>query len=151
VTRGCGRPRFARASLLVAGAAVLLASCGSSGHGKATGRVVTVAAYGPFPVQTVTVASSAADPRICSQDADSFASQAVQYLAHSGRQAAYPADLWYVILREAMADLRARGCDPAVLGRALERKLTARQRAALISYLPATMGESVRVAVAAAR
>lgn len=139
------------AVLLVVVAALLLAGCGSSGHGKSAGRVVTVGAYGPFPAQTVTVAPSAADSRICRRDADSFASQAVLYLAHSGKQAAYPADLWYVILREAMADLRARGCDPAVLGRALERELTAKQRTALISYLPATMGESVRVAVAAAR
>lgn len=136
--------------LLIAAAALLLAGCGSSGGGKAAGRVVTVGAYGPFPAQTVTVSPSAADTRICRQDADSFASQSVLYLAHSGKRAAYPADLWYVILREAMADLQARGCDPAVLGHALGRKLTARQRAALISFLPATMGESVRVALAAA-
>ncbi len=138
------------ASLLVVGAALLLTGCGSSGHGKATGRVVTVGAYGPFPAQTVTVASSAADARICGQDADSFASQSVLYLEHSGRQAAYPADLWYVILREAMADLQARSCDPGVLGAALDRTLTARQRASLISDLPATMAERVRLAVAAA-
>ena len=55
-----------------------------------------------------------------------------------------------MILREAMADLRARGCDPGVLGAALDRTLTAKQRASLISDLPATMAERVRVAVAAA-
>jgi hypothetical protein len=119
---------------------VLLAGCGSSGR-----RSVTVPAYGEHPAQTI--AAAPADPRACRADAGSFAAQSRAFLAHSGPQAAYPADLWYVILREALADFRARSCDPAILGRALDRQLTPKEEAALVDGLPASMAGFVRAAV----
>jgi hypothetical protein len=55
---------------------------------------------------------------------------------------AYP--LYYVIVREAAADFRAHGCPPVLLGAALERTLTAKQRRALVDGLPASIAQTVR-------
>ena len=128
--------------------AVALAGCGSSGKTK-TSAVVKLPAYGVFPATTVSVSPSAADSRTCRADAQSFAETARMFLAHSGPQAAYPADLYYVILREALADFRARRCAASLLGAALERSLTAGRRAALVDGLPRSMAETVRASLAA--
>ena len=119
--------------------AALLAGCGGSSK-----RTVTVAAYGDHPATTV---SAPYDAGLCRQDADEFASQGRMFLAHSGSQAAYPADLWYVILREALTDFRARGCDPAILRGAVDRQLTPKQQATLLADLPTTMAAEVRAAL----
>jgi hypothetical protein len=128
---------------------VALAGCGSSA-GTKTPAVVTVPAYGVFPATTV-AAGTAGNARACRRDAAAFADGARMFLAHSGAQAAYPADLYYVILREAAAGLRAHGCAPAVLGAALERTLTRKQRATLVQGLPTALAATVRESLSAAQ
>jgi hypothetical protein len=129
--------------------AFALAGCGSTAARVAGGTgTVTVPAYGVFPATTVVGADDAA---ACRLDAGSFSAQARMFLAHSGSQAAYPADLWYVILREALADFGARRCDPALLGRALRRRLGPVQRDALANDLPSAMAARVRESLAAAQ
>jgi hypothetical protein len=124
-------------------AVVLAAGCGSSRSGNTD--TVTVSGYGVFPAQTVI---GAGDASACRADAQSFADDAVQFLLHSGPQAAYPADLYYVMLREVFADFRARRCDPKVMGALLRRRLTANQGAALVAGLPRAMSAAVREALA---
>lgn len=124
-----------RPVLILAGAAVL-AGCGSSDK-----HAVTLPAYGDHPATTV--AASAADPDACRADAVAFGDAARDFLAHSGRQAAYPADLWLVLLRDSLADFQARGCDRSTLGAALRHRLTPAQRQALVSGLPGSMAAAV--------
>jgi hypothetical protein len=126
---------------ILAAAAALVAGCGGGGRKAA----VTVGAYGSFPAQTVTGAASQAE---CVHDARIFARDALALLSHSGANAAYPADLYYVILREDFADFEARRCAPKTLGDALRRRLTPRQRAALVADLPRAMAKVVRAGLA---
>jgi hypothetical protein len=136
-----------RAALIgVLAGAFVLAGCGSSG--RHSDAVVTVPAYGVFP-QTTVAAGEAGSAKACRRDAEAFADGARMFLAHSGPRAAYPADLYYVILREAAADFRARGCAPALLGAALERTLSAKQRTALVAGLPVSIAETVRQSLSA--
>lgn len=122
---------------MLAAVATLLAGCGG-GHR----RTVTVPSYGGFPAQTITASASPAE---CAHDARVFASDALLFLAHTGATvAAYPADLYYIDLREDFADFQARGCSPKDLGDALRPRLTARQRAALVADLPTVMAKAVR-------
>ena len=116
-------------------AALVLAGCGATRH------VTTVGRYGPYPAQTIT---GSADPKECALDAHTYARDALAYLAHSGPDAAYPADLYYMMLREDFADFGARGCDPKLLGSALRARLTASQRATLVGSLPTAMADAVR-------
>jgi hypothetical protein len=111
-----------------------LAGCGSSSKS----RDVTVPAYGDHPAATV--AAGTADPAACRIDADAFAHAGRLFLAHSAARAAYPADLFFVQLREALADFRARGCNPAIL----RSRLGPRQREALIEGLPASLSTALR-------
>jgi hypothetical protein len=115
--------------------ALLLAACGGGQH-----RGTTVGVYGPYPAQTITGSRSAAD---CARDARIFARDSLLFLAHSAG-AAYPADLYYVILREDFTDFAARLCDPALLGPALRARLTAKQRATLVADLPTGMATAIR-------
>jgi hypothetical protein len=69
-------------------------------------------------------------------------------LAHSGANAAYPADLYYMIIREDFTDFQARRCDPKLLGAELRHRLTDKQRAALLGDLPYAMADVVRSALA---
>lgn len=126
---------------MLAALALLVAGCGGGGKQRA----VTVGAYGNFPAQTVTGENS---PVECARDGRAFARDSLLLLAHSGANAAYPADLYYSILREDFADFEARGCDPKAIGDALRAKLTARQRTALVADLPAVMAKVVRAGLA---
>jgi hypothetical protein len=128
-----------RQVLILAGAAVL-AGCSSSAK-----HTVTLPAYGDHPATTV--AAAAADPDACRTDAVAFGDAARDFLAHSGRQAAYPADLWLVLMRDALADFQARGCDRSTLGAVLRRRLTPAQRRALVSGLPGSMAATVSTAL----
>jgi hypothetical protein len=65
------------------------------------------------------------------------------FLAHLRPHGAYPADLYYVILREHLAGFQAHRCDLKLLGSALTRALTARQRRALVAALPKAMAGTV--------
>jgi len=129
-----------RPALAAGAVTLLLAGCGGSHD-----RTVTVPAYGEHP--STTIAAGAADPRACRIDARAFANGAVLYLQHSGPKAAYPADLYYVILREALGDFQAHECDPALLGAALRARLTPAQLKAFADDLPATMAAAVRDAL----
>ena len=118
---------------LVAG---LVAGCGG-GHGA---KVVTVPAYGEHPAATVSGAYSAAE---CAKDARIFASDALTLVDHASSNAAYPADLYYTIIRSDFADFEARSCGSKVLGEALRARLTAGQRSALVANLPRAMAQVV--------
>lgn len=102
---------------------------------------MTVGAYGNYPAQTLT---GVASPAECARDGRAFARDSLLLLAHSGANAAYPADLYYSILHEDFADFQARGCNPRAIGDALRQRLTRRQLAALVADLPAVMGNVVR-------
>jgi hypothetical protein len=115
--------------------AAVLAGCGG---GK---KVVTVPAYGEHPAATV---SEAHNPAECAKDARIFARDALALLAHSSTDTAYPADLYYTIIRGDFADFEARSCDPRLLGTPLRGRLTPKQRAALVAYLPQEMAQVVR-------
>lgn len=95
---------------------------------------MTVQGYGDHPATTI--AAAPADPAACRRDATAFAHAARDFLAHSGARAAYPADLWLVLLRESLADYRARGCTTRLpLSRGELRKL--------VDDLPASMAATV--------
>lgn len=117
-------------------AAALLAGCGGGG----SSGTVTFSGNDEFYPATETVSHS---PAACAKDARIFAGDALALLAHSGTSA-YPADLYYSIIRDDFADFEARRCDPKVLGPPLRRSLTAKQRAALVADLPNVMAQVVR-------
>ncbi len=138
--------------LLSFGAALAVAGvtgCGGSSRQTETTTGVTVPAYGVFPSTTIEGSTSdRGHSEACRAGAGSFVDGAIDFLAHFGPRAAYPADLNYVIIRSSLADFRARRCDLRLLGRALERRLTPEQRDELIGNLPRAMATTVREAVA---
>src|SRR5581483_9352502 len=121
-------------------AALLLAACGGGGHPSGS-KPVVVPAYGDHPATTVAAGSGGAN---CAVDAQTFLRDSRIFLDHYGAEAAYPADLYYVILREDFADFQARACAPAVLGKALRAGLSAAERRRFVDALPATMAGVVR-------
>lgn len=125
-----------RVWVLLALAGVLAGCGGAGGRGSAT-----ISGYGVFPATTVTGSHSPAE---CAKDARIFARDSLAFLAHSGPDAAYPADLYYVILRGDFEDFQARRCDHRLLGDSLERALTPKQRAALVGHLPGSIARVVR-------
>lgn len=117
-------------------AAAFLSGCGGAKRGT-----VTVPGYGGFPATTV---SEAANPAECARDAQIIARDGRSFLRHYGAQGAYPADLYYMIVREDFADFEARQCEPKLLGAALREHLSPAQRAALAKNLPAAMAGLIR-------
>jgi len=130
-------------------AAAALTGCGGSSSHAEQKKDVTVPAYGVFPATTESV--SPASERACKQNAEGFADNAVQFLAHSGPEAAYPADLYYVIMRGAITNFQAQRCETALLGNALVRRLTAKQRRVFVAALPRAMARVVRQGLSDAR
>jgi hypothetical protein len=128
------------------------AGCGgSAGHGSTVGAgVTTVGRYDQYPPDTISVPTTNPDSSACRVDARAYARTTTYFVAHSGPQAAYPADLYYVLMREELADFEARRCRRALLGRALEDALTASQRRTLVTDLPTVMADVVRKALTAA-
>jgi hypothetical protein len=119
---------------------VALSGCGhSSGHSAPA--AVTVPAYGVY--SQTTVPGSAASGVSCGVSARRFARDARMFLAHVRPHGAYPADLYYVILRDNFAGFQAHRCDAKLLGSALANALTAKQRRALIVALPNPMAGTV--------
>lgn len=129
-----------KAVWILALAAALLAGCGGGGTGRGA-KVVTVPAYGEHPAATVSEAYSATE---CAKDARIFAHDALTLVDHASSNAAYPADLYYTIIRSDFADFEARNCGPKLLGQALRARLTAGQRSALLANLPHAMEQVVR-------
>lgn len=125
-----------------AAAVAVLAGCGSG----AKRGTVTVGAYGGFPATTVTETASPAE---CVRDGRIIARDGRSFLRHFGASAAYPADLYYMIVREDFADFEARQCDPKLLGAALRARLTPGQRTALAADLPTAMAVLIRRGLAA--
>jgi len=117
-------------------AVAALAGCGGAKRGT-----VTVGAYGGFPATTVTESASPAE---CARDGRIIARDGRSFLRHFGASAAYPADLYYMIVREDFADFEARHCDPKLLGAALRAGLTSAQRTALAADLPTAMAVLIR-------
>jgi hypothetical protein len=104
--------------------------------------VQTVGAYGAY--KAATVAAAPGGKANCTKDGDVFARDSVRFLAHSTTNAAYPSDLYYMILREDFADFEARGCPAHYLGEALARRLTRGQIRTLAANVPAAMAQAIR-------
>jgi len=137
-----GEMRVSRAcAFLLSATVVVLAGCGGGGRSGA----VTVAKYGSYPAQTI--AKEAGGPVNCRTDARALAHDAKRFVAHTTTTAAYPADLYYSIIREAFADFEARSCSPSYLRAPLTSLLTAAQRKWLVADLPATFAAIVRTAL----
>ncbi|HJQ73751.1 MAG TPA: hypothetical protein VJ814_02615 [Gaiellaceae bacterium] len=139
--------RGAAAAGLLAGAALLASGCGSS-HRGAAGH--TTVRYGIYPGDTASV--STADPRSasCNRDAVAFARGSAQFLTHYSALAASPADPYYMLLRQQLADFQARRCDPQLLGRALEDRLSPKERRVLLGHASRPMADALRQALSAA-
>lgn len=136
-----------RAAGVLAGVALLACGCGSA-HRAAAGS--TTVRYGIYPAGTATVSTT--DPRSasCRQDAVAFARGSVKYLTHYAELAASPADPYYMLLRQQLADFEARHCDPKLLGGALDARLARSKRQVLLAHASPPMAEALRRAFAAA-
>ena len=134
-----------RAAVVLAGVALLACGCGSS-H-RAAGN--TTVRYGIYPAGTATVSTT--DPRSasCRQDAVAFARGSAKYLTHYAALAASPADPYYMLLRQQLADFEARHCDPKVLGSAIKARLSPSKREVLLAHASHPMAEALRRALAA--
>jgi hypothetical protein len=105
-----------RVLLVSVAVAVTACGCGNAQRGAETTTQVTVPAYGVFPATALPAAAAeGGNSRACRAGARSFANGAADLLAHFGPRAAYPADLNYVIIRNILADFRARRCDVRLL------------------------------------
>jgi hypothetical protein len=65
------------------------------------------------------------------------------FLAHVRPHGAYPADIYYFLMRQHLADFEQHQCDVKLLGGVLGRALTAKQRRTLLAALPAPMAAAV--------
>jgi hypothetical protein len=131
----------------VVGVALLVCGCGASHRGEAGSTTVR---YGIYPGATSPVSTT--DPRSvsCHQDAAAFGRGSAQYLTHYGELAASPADPYYMLLRQQLADFQARRCDPKLLGSAIERRLSPSQRRVLLAHASRPMAAALRQALSAA-
>ena len=129
-------------------AALLVAVAGCAG--STPRATTTVAAYDIYPRDTISVPTDEPTSGECRTDARGFAKQAVLFVAHNGRASAYPADLYYVLMREIAADFQARRCEPELLGRALRTRVTVAQQRFLVRTLPKPMAALVREALSRA-
>jgi hypothetical protein len=134
-------------AVLVVGVAVLACGCGSSQR-DATKQ--TTVRYGIYPGDTSSVSTTNPRSASCRQAADAFASGSAQFLTHYGELAASPADPYYMLLRQQLADFQARRCDPQLLGTAIERRLSPSERRVLLARTSRPMAAALRGALSAA-
>lgn len=87
---------------------------------------------------------------LCAREAGWASDHARRILRYYGPGQVYPADVALLSFTLSVTRFEQHGCGPAVLGRALKRQLTAKQRAELLTHLPATLARTVRRAIAAA-
>jgi hypothetical protein len=106
--------------------------------------------YGDYGGETITAQAGHPSLTLCTADAEGFGSQAHSFVVHYGSAAASSTDVYYLGMRQELADFDARGCRAALLGEALSRQLTAKQRGLLIAELPRSMAARVRAALQAA-
>lgn len=151
ITAGCRfkavpewTPRTLRAALVATFLVLLLSACGA--HKRTAVRVAS-GKYGDYGAQTVTVAAGNASSHLCKDDANGFAGQAHSLVVHYGSTAASSTDVYYMGLRQELGDFEARRCDATLLGEALARQLTAKQRRLLLAELPGSMAGRVRAAL----
>lgn len=136
-----------RAAVLLAGVVLLACGCGSPQR-DATGQ--TTVRYGIYPGSTTPVSTTDPKSASCRGDADAFARGSVKYLTHYAALAASPADPYYMLLRQQLADFQARRCDPKLLGSAIERRLSPSERRVLLAHASRPMAASLRGALSAA-
>jgi hypothetical protein len=129
------------------GAALLASGCGSS-HRAATGHT-TVQRYDIYPADTISVPSSDPESPACRRESVGLARASARFVAHYGPASVYPADLYYVLMREELADFDARRCDAKLLGSALVHRLSPAQRRVLVTHAPHPMAVALRQALAA--
>ena len=132
---------------VLAGVALVAAGCGSSHHGEAAPTTVH---YGIYTGGTASVPTTNPSSRSCHQDADAFARGAAQFLTHLGQLAASPADPYYMLLRQQLADFEARRCDPRLLGSAIEDRLSPAERRELLAHASSSMAAALRGSLSAA-
>jgi hypothetical protein len=122
--------------------ALVLAGCGgSSDHDKTvskTGKELTIPAYGSFPAVTVPIKKGT--PARCRLDAQGFTRDAVAFLRP---RPATPPDVYFLGARTAFIDFEAHRCDLAYLRGPLSRRLTAKQRRAIVGHFT-FLGETGR-------
>ena len=108
-------------------AVILVAALGTSGCGsRSTDKP---------PSMTRTPGSWSA--AVCDQVARGVARHGAMALLHYRPPLSnYPPDVELLIVRTAAGGLERHGCQPAIVGAALSRRLTRRQRAELFSHLP---------------
>jgi hypothetical protein len=143
-----GSGRLVAASALAAGLALLACGCGASSHRAATGHT-TVQRYDIYPADTISVPTKDPQSQACRQGAVGISRASARFVAHYGPASVYPADLYYVLMREELADFEARRCDPKLLGRALVQRLSASERQVLVRHAPQTMAVVLRRALSA--
>lgn len=133
---------LARRTLLLTGAGVvgaaLLAGCGGA---KLKSGEMTIPAYGVHSQTTEGI--SGGSPAFCRRDSQAFARAAVLFVDHTEADAAYPADAYYLDLRDRWTDFVAHRCAPSYLRLPLTRALTIEQRHTLARDLPAAMASTV--------
>jgi hypothetical protein len=81
---------------------------------------------------------------MCRHQAQVITDDAQQILLHYGAESAYPADLAFFMFRSALLEFQRHGCAPQLLGSTLDRRLTKKQLAELLSHLPATIVRYLR-------
>jgi hypothetical protein len=133
---------------VIVGVALLSSACAAS-HRGARGHT-TVQRYDVYPADTISVPATSPESQACRRDAVGLARASAGFVAHSGPESVYPADLSYVLMREGVADFDARRCDPKLLGSALVRRLSASQRRVLVTHAPSPMAAVLRRALSAA-
>ena len=136
-----------RVAGLLAGSVLLGCGCGSSHGGTAAQTTVR---YGVYPGATATVSTTDPTSASCHQDAVAFARGSAEYLTHYAELAASPADPYYMLLRQQLADFEARHCDPRLLGSAIKGRLSPSKRQVLLAHASRPMAEALRRALAAA-
>jgi hypothetical protein len=136
-----------RRAALLAGLALLASGCGSSHPADANSTTVR---YGIYPGATATVSTTNPRSSSCRRDAVAFARGSAHYLTHYAELAASPADPYYMLLRQQLADFQARRCDPTLLGKALEHGLPPAKRRELLARASHPMATALRRALAAA-
>lgn len=135
-------------AVLLAGLILLASGCGGARRG---GGSDTTVRYGIYPGETSAVATTNPESDSCHEDALAFARGSARFLTHVGVLAASPADPYYMLLRQQLADFEARRCDPKLLGRALAQRLSPTKRRVLLAHASRPMAAVLRGALSAAR
>lgn len=135
------------ATVLLAGLTLLASGCGSSHRGAVDNTTVR---YGVYPGSSTPISTTNPTSASCRGDADAFARGSAKFLTHLDELAASPADPYYMLLRQQLADFQARRCDPKLLGAAIENRLSPSKRQMLLAGASRPMATALRQALAAA-